>query len=86
MKNSVGMKNKLLRMIRRKRDKRENDIIDLLVDSIKEAKTNNGEESLKKARELYNKLFKDRGKLYFEKYPDMPLCINSVEGYIKYGD
>ncbi len=79
------MKNKLLRMIRRKRDKRENDIIDLLVDSIKEAKTNNGEESLKKARKLYNRLFKDRGQLYFEKYPDIPFCVNSIEVYIKYG-
>ena len=80
------MKNILLKTIIGKRDKREKEIIELLVDSIKKEKTNNGEGSLKKARELYKELFKDRGKLYFEKYPEISQKIDAVEGFIKYGD
>ena len=80
------MKNILLKTIIGKRDQREDKIIELLVDSIKKEKTNNGEESLKKARELYKELFKDRGKLYFEKYPEISQKIDDVEIHIKYGD
>ncbi len=83
----MALKNRLLRIIIGKRDlRRENEITDFLVDSIKKKKTNNGEESLKKARELYNKLFQDRGKLYFEKYPEIAQKIDAVEGLLKYGD
>ncbi len=66
-----------------KRDERENKIIDFLVEAlINKKKGYYSRESLNKAMNSCEDLAKNRGKIYFNKYPDMNLCINKVINHI----
>jgi len=74
----------LIEVLVGKRDEKENKIIDFLVEAlINKEKSHYSRGFLDKARNLCEDLAKDRGKIYFNKYPDMNLCINKVINHIK---
>lgn len=76
----MSLKEGLAELIIRKRDYREKEIKTLLEKAMEEWPKNvfTGREYLRKAISLKEVIFKEKGEIYFIKYPEIPNMINSL--------